>query len=96
MIVLKTLTQKIIFTSILLLFFLSLFISLLFYFTRHIRNEAVRINLVSQLRYRSYEMAWLAGRIVEREAEVIHPALRESYMSGLKDHITAFDKSSGT
>ena len=90
--VLKTLTQKIIFTSILLLFFLSLFISLLFYFTRHIRNEAVRINLVSQLKYRSYEMAWLAGRIVEREAEVIHPALRESYMSGLKDHITAFDQ----
>ena len=70
--VLKTLTQKII--SVSCCFFLSLFISLLFYFTRHIRNEAVRINLVSQLRYRSYEMAWLAGRIVEEETEVIDPA----------------------
>jgi signal transduction histidine kinase/HAMP domain-containing protein len=68
----RSLTGKFIFLSGSFLCLLSLFIYAGFRFTHHIYDEATRINLAGQIRFRSFETAWLSNRIVE-ETEKLSP-----------------------
>ncbi len=61
----RSLTGKFIFLSGSFVCLLGLFIYAGFRFTHHIYDEATRINLAGQIRFRSFETAWLANRIVE-------------------------------
>ena len=61
----KSLTAKFIFISSIMLTFLSAFVFASYLFTHHIKGEAEKINLAGQLRCRSFEMAWLAHRIIQ-------------------------------
>jgi len=63
--VIRSLTGKFIFLSGSFVCLLGLFIYAGFRFTHHIYDEATRINLAGQIRFRSFETAWLANRIVE-------------------------------
>lgn len=87
----KSLTKKLVAISLILLLFLTISIFSIFTFTKHMRNEALRINVASQLRVHSSEMAWHAQRIVEREFEILDPVQRESHLAELKKGISAFD-----
>jgi signal transduction histidine kinase/HAMP domain-containing protein len=71
-IIVRSLTGKFIFLSGSFLCLLSLFIYAGFRFTHHIYDEATRINLAGQIRFRSFETAWLSNRIVE-ETEKLSP-----------------------
>jgi len=68
----RSLTGKFIFLSGSFLCLLGLFIYAGFRFTHHIYDEATRINLPGQIRFRSFETAWLSNRIVE-ETEKLSP-----------------------
>jgi len=87
----NSLTRKFIFVSLILLVFLSVFIYSVSYYTRHLRNEAARINVISQLRFRSYEMAWLVQRIIE-EGPRLDSQVRESYVDELKHDIDLYEQ----
>jgi len=88
----KSLTKKLIVISLVLLAFLVITIYSIIMFTQHISNEAERISLSSQLRFRSMGMAFLAQKIVESEVKVLEPQVRESYINELKNEIVVFDK----
>lgn len=86
----KSITAKFIFISLLALSLITIFVYTSFNFTHHIKGEAGVINRAGQLRYRSFEMAWLAQNIVERMHEETK-ALRESSITALKSKINDFD-----
>lgn len=62
----KSLTTKYISISLIILAFITIFVCASFNFTHHMKGEATKINLAGQMRFRSFEMAWLAQRIAER------------------------------
>ncbi|MFN3740209.1 MAG: ATP-binding protein [Thermodesulfovibrionales bacterium] len=62
-----TLTGKFIFLSSSFVLLLALFIYAGFRFTHHIYDEATRINLAGQIRYITFETAWLVNNLVEKE-----------------------------
>lgn len=88
----NSLTRKFILASVISLFFLSVFIYSVFYYTQHLRNEAARINVISQLRFRSFEMAWLVQRIIEKEVTRLNPQIRESYVGKLRHDIDLYEQ----
>lgn len=62
-----TLTGKFIFLNSSFVILLALFIYAGFRLTHHIYDEATRINLAGQIRFRSFEVAWLANNLVEKD-----------------------------
>lgn|GEM_PF-1809714 len=70
--VLRSLTCKFIFLSGSFLGLLGFFIYGSFRLTHHIYDDATRINLAGHIRFRSFETAWLANRIIE-ETEKPNP-----------------------
>lgn len=81
--VFRSLTGKYIFISLLILSFIVAYIYTGFVFTRHIRDEATRINLASQLRSRAFEAAWLSQKIAERIVEPMDEQDRPAFISEL-------------
>ena len=92
MTLLKSLTQKLVAISIVLLAFLAITIYSIIIFTQHVSGDAERISLSSQLRFRAMGMAFLAHKIVGREADVLEPQVREAYINELKNEIVVSDK----
>lgn len=86
----KSLTAKFIFISLLALSLITIFMYASFNFTHHMKGQAEIINLAGQLRYHSFEMAWLAQNIAERMHDKTK-ALRESSITALKSKINDFD-----
>ena len=83
----KSLAAKYIFISLTLLTFICVFVYAGFTFTHHIKDEATKINMAGQLRFRSFEMAWLIRRI----SVTSEPRLRENLTKELKHEIAAFE-----
>jgi len=61
----KSLIAKYIFISLILLSFIGIYVYADLAFTHRIRGDVTRINMAGQLRFRSFEMAWLVRRIIE-------------------------------
>lgn len=59
---------------------------------RHLSIESVRINSVSQLRFRFNEMAWLAQRVVDGNAEKMDEATRRGLAARLRSEIETYDR----
>jgi len=59
----KSITTKYIFLGLIALGLIASFISLSFWFTNHIKDDARRINLAGKQRMLSYEMAWLLNPV---------------------------------
>lgn len=83
----KSLAAKYIFISLTLLTFICAYVYAGFTFTHHIKDEATKINMAGQLRFRSFEMAWLIRRIIVTS----EPRLREDLIKELKHEIAAFE-----
>ncbi len=84
----KTLTGKIIFISLIFCAYIALFVYASYMFTNHIDGEGARINLAGHLRYRSFEMAWLAQKI-NTETDI---QKKEAFKKELKLEINRFEK----
>ncbi|GAB4413533.1 MAG: hypothetical protein OHK0032_09630 [Thermodesulfovibrionales bacterium] len=83
----KSLISRYILISLILLSFMVAYIYAGFVFTNHIRGDATRINMAGQLRFRSFEMAWLIRRIIDAPER----RLREPLIKELSDEMTAFE-----
>lgn len=81
-------TTKFIFISLILLTFIGLYIYADFRFTQHIKGEATKINMAGQLRFRSFEMAWLIQRIIDTSGH----QQREPLINELKDEMATFEE----
>jgi PAS domain S-box-containing protein len=90
----KSLTVKCIFISLTILSFIAILLYTSFRFTHHIEGEAAKINLAGEMRFRSFEMAWLAQKIVERIHEKTITE-RASSIAELKHEIDNFEKITG-
>jgi signal transduction histidine kinase len=88
MIKFRSLTAKFVFISSVVLIFLGVFIASGFVLTHHIKDEATRINLAGQMRFRSFEMGWLIHRIIEAK----NPQLKESLIIELKHEMDMFER----
>jgi protein-histidine pros-kinase len=83
----KSLASKYIIISLILNSFICVYVYAGFTFTHHIKDEATKINMAGQLRFRSFEMAWLIRRIIVTS----EPRLRENLIKELKHEIAAFE-----
>lgn len=83
----RSLTGKFIFLSLLIGLFITIYIYGSFVLTNHIRGEATRINLTGELRFRAFETAWLAHKIIEAQDLL----KRESYKIELKHEIDTYN-----
>jgi len=92
MILLKSLSHKIVFSLCLLLAIISFYIYIDLSASYHVSNEASRIKYASQLRFRAYEMAWLAQRIAERETAMMDEETRKGLVIRLKNEIASFER----
>jgi len=88
----KTLTAKLTFLSIIFLAIVGIIIYTGFSLSQHIKDDAARINLAGQLRFRSFEMAWLIERLAEREAVASSPETVEWLLSQLRNEINIFEE----
>lgn len=97
----KTLTGKIIFISLIFSAYISLYVGASFIFTNHINGEGARINLAGHMRFGSFEMAWLAQKIiieedVKRKKELRNELIFEiSKFEKIIDRVKNGDKDSG-
>lgn len=97
----KTLTGKIIFISLIFSAYISLYVGASFIFTNHVNGEGARINLAGHMRFRSFEMAWLAQKIVieedvKRKKELRNELILEiSKFEKIIDRVKNGDKDSG-
>ncbi len=73
----QSLTAKFILIGLGFTLFFSVFIYQGFRFTHHIYDDATRINLAGQLRFRSFEIAWLSNRIVYEDGWWLLDELRQ-------------------
>ncbi|MBI5408571.1 MAG: GAF domain-containing protein [Nitrospirae bacterium] len=92
MLTLKSLTAKFIFITLIGIIFWSVYVYIGFRFTEHIRGQATRINLAGQLRFRSFEMAWLSHKLTEREVVKLTPDIKESLIAELEYEMDMYDK----
>lgn len=88
----KSIIHKIIFIYIIFLSFLGAYFYIDLSTVYHVSNEAIRIKFTSQLRFRAYEMGWLAQRIVEREIAIMDEETRKGLVAHLKNEIASFDR----
>ncbi|MEW6109307.1 MAG: GAF domain-containing protein [Nitrospirota bacterium] len=86
----KSLTSKFVFISLIIGVIIVAYIYSGFLFTHHMEGEAARINLAGQLRFRSFQMAWLSQRIAERTFRGT-PETSESLKMELKNEMVIFD-----
>ncbi len=84
----RSITGKFVFISLLILCIISAFIYQSFRLTDHISDEATRINIAGQLRFRQFEIAWLIHAVFETE----DPEIRESYLDEFEYEIDSFEK----
>jgi signal transduction histidine kinase len=89
---LKSISHKIVFSLCLLLAIISIYIYKDYSSVYHVSNEAIRIKFASQLRFRAYEMGWLAQRIVEREVVIMDEETRKGLVARLKSEIASFER----
>lgn len=87
---LGSLTAKFICLSSAFVILLGLFIYTGFRFTHHIKDEATRINLAGQLRFRSFEIAWHINNLVN-ELVKRNPEEWIYHRTEIEDNINAFD-----
>jgi PAS domain S-box-containing protein len=87
----RSIISKLIFVSSIIFVIMSVYIYKDIEFTYHIKNDADRINYSSQLRYMSFEMAWWAQKIAEREVEESDPEEMATKISQLKSNIEIYD-----
>ncbi|MEK6655889.1 MAG: hypothetical protein AABY58_00455, partial [Nitrospirota bacterium] len=83
----KTLTGKIISIVLIISLFIAFLASASFIFTGHVKGEGTRINLAGHLRYRSFEMALFAQKIVIEG----DPEKKSTLIKGLKKKIKSFE-----
>lgn len=81
----RSLTIKYAILFSLFVLFVSSFVVIGFYFTHQIRDEATRINLAGQLRYRTYEMGWLIQKLAEKESGQTGALIMQSLQKELKE-----------
>lgn len=84
---LYSIKSKLVIIAFVGLLIISIYIFSGFRFTNHIKGDATRINLAGQLRFRSFEMAWLAHRIIEEK----NPDIRDSFVMELKHEMSMFE-----
>ncbi|MBI3354947.1 MAG: type IV pili methyl-accepting chemotaxis transducer N-terminal domain-containing protein, partial [Nitrospirae bacterium] len=74
----RSLTRKLILMGIVMVIAIGIFIAATYILTQDIKGDATRINHAGRLRYRSFEMAWLASTIIEaKDIESRAPFLAE-------------------
>ncbi len=83
----KTLTGKIISIVLIISLFIAFLASASLIFTGHVKGEGARINLAGHLRYRSFEMAWFAQKIIIEN----NPKKKNVLINGLKREIDSFE-----
>ncbi|MBI5043858.1 MAG: GAF domain-containing protein, partial [Nitrospirae bacterium] len=88
----NTLTKKFIFIILLIGIFIIAFVYITDKFTIRIKDEADRINLTGQMRFRSMEMAWLAQMIAERTTVKKSPLEKNFLLTELKKEIKEIDE----
>ncbi|MBI3354335.1 MAG: PAS domain S-box protein [Nitrospirae bacterium] len=84
----NSLTSKFIALSIIILSFFAIYIYSEFAYTQHMKGEATRIDLAGSLRYRSFEMALLARKMVESKDRHTN----KFFSKELKNKIDGFDE----
>lgn len=84
---LYSLKAKLIIIALICLLMISIYLFFDFRFTHHIKGDATRINLAGQLRFRSFEMAWLAHKIIREK----NPDVREPLIMELKHEMSMFE-----
>lgn len=84
---LYSLKAKFVIIAFMCLLMISVYLFFDFRFTHHIKGDATRINLAGQLRFRSFEMAWLAHRIIGEK----NPDVRDSFVMELKHEMSMFE-----
>ncbi|MFZ3066448.1 MAG: ATP-binding protein [Nitrospirota bacterium] len=87
----KTFSGKLLFISLFIILFFSIFIYRSFNFTYRMKGEGARINFAGQMRVRSFEMAMLAQRISEKKDKSPKQE-RAALINKLKEKIDAFEK----
>jgi signal transduction histidine kinase len=88
----KTITQKFIVISIIFILFIVMYVGMDIYVIGHAKSDAIRINFATQLKLRSYKIAWLAQRLAEKEVEKLSAPRRNDLTRRLKDEIGSFDR----
>ncbi len=86
----RSITLKFIFISLLLLIFLASYIYIGFKFTHKMKGEATRVNLVGQLRFRTFEMAWALQQLAEKE--LISFQTRKAIVNEMQNKIKIFEE----
>lgn len=84
----NSLTLKFIALSIIIISFFAVYIYSEFVYTQHMKGEAMRIDLAGSLRYRSFEIALLARKMIESK----NREPNEFFSKEVKNKIDAFDK----
>jgi len=87
----RSLRGKIIFISLLFIAYISVFVYASFSFTQHMKEEATKINLAGALRWRSFEMAWLAQKISERAVIEETPEIKRWLISEFRHEMDMFE-----
>ncbi|MDP2156202.1 MAG: hypothetical protein Q8K68_00655, partial [Nitrospirota bacterium] len=87
-----SLLSKIVFSLCLLLAIISFYIYIDLSTGYHVSNESIRIKFASQLRFRAYEMGWLAQKIAERKIAIMDEETRKGLVVRLKSEIASFDR----
>lgn len=84
----KSLTAKLLLMGMTVLAAISIYIYAGYRFTSHIEGEATRINMAGQLRFHSFEMAWMIRKITEAPVtESRQPLIKE-----LRTKMATFEK----
>ena len=84
----RSLTRKLILMGIVMVIAIGIFIAATYVFTQDIKGDATRINHAGRLRYRSFEMAWLASTIIEAK----DIASRTPFLAELNLDMERFDR----
>jgi len=87
----KTLTAKLTFLSLVFLVIVAAVTYSGFSMSWHIKGEAAWINLAGQLRFRSFEMAWIMQMLAEKETLTHSPETRKWLRSELENEMRLFD-----
>jgi len=87
----KALTSKLIFLSLVFLVIVAAVTYSGFSMSWHIKGEAAWINLAGQLRYRSFEMAWIMQMLAEKETLTHSPEVKKWLQAELENEMRQFD-----
>ncbi len=87
-----TLTRQFVVISIILLVFLGVNIYSDFVFTHNMKGKAARIDLAGQLKSKTFEMAWIAERLAEKEISALEESERMLLIKDLSSAIENYDR----